>query len=113
MVYTGVFPKDTVNSKKLIYKVACRELSEETGLQIGKILSSQPLVQEYSYSRNDISYNKKVFYCIALVKGKVSLQKGEVLQGQWVSFQKAISLFSFEGNKKIAYEVANFLKITL
>lgn len=107
------FPKGHCEAEETYLQGASRELSEETGLQIDRILSSQPLVQKYSYSRGGISCNKTVFYFIASVQGKVILQNSEILEGRWVSLQKAISLFSFESSKEIAYEVANFLKIIL
>lgn len=107
------FPKGHCQIKETYLQTACRELFEETGLSINRLLSVKPLIQNYTYSKNSIIHRKKVFYFMALVKGKVFLQKEEVLEGKWVSFSEAISLFSFENSKDIAYKTANFLKITL
>ncbi len=107
------FPKGHIQIGETYLQAACRELFEETGLSISKLLSIKPLTQKYSYYKNNIAHSKKVFYFMAFVKGKICLQEEEILEGKWASFLEAISLFSFEGDKYIASKALSFFKTTL
>ena len=90
---------------------AKRELKEETGLEVEKILSEEELEENYTFQHEGNSIQKKVIYFIGEVKEPaiVQIDSEELLDGKWVSLNEAPMHLSFEEAKKICRRTAQFL----
>lgn len=94
------FPKGKREEEETPIESATRELLEETGLKVDKVIEHDPFLEEYIYTRHGKKIYKKVFYFPALVSGHPQLQKNEILDGQWVLLSEAEKYLTFEESKK-------------
>jgi 8-oxo-dGTP pyrophosphatase MutT (NUDIX family) len=108
--HTG-FPKGHKNSIEKPLDTAIRELKEETNLNFEKLLYDQPLMEEYQIKKGKLIVQKKVYYYIAEVKGKVILDKNEILDGYFIELDKAIDKITYNPSKEIAKKALDFLTI--
>lgn len=92
------FPKGRKEAGETDLEAAKRELSEETGLDLVKILCENPLIE----NRSD---GKVVTYFLAEVGAETTLQEAEVLDGKWVTLSELEGCITFEEGKKLAQEV--------
>lgn len=86
-----------------------RELKEETNLIISHYLNLPELQEEYFFQRQSILIKKKVFYWTALVKGRVKVQKDEISDFRWLTFDEASLLATFAETKKICQQLQYLL----
>lgn len=80
---------------------AKRELTEETGLVVEKVLLDQPLLEHYSFSREGKQINKTVGYFLALVTGEIRIQKEELKSGRWVHLLVAEDEMTYPEGKEL------------
>lgn len=92
------FPKGKEEPGENPIESAKRELFEETGLKVFKLLS-QKFIEKYQFERDSVSIHKIVTYFAALVEGKIELQKQEVADGAWFSLQAAKDQLTFDAPK--------------
>lgn len=104
------FPKGKAEQGETQLQTAEREFKEETGLDIEKILSSEPLTESYTFSRGPHKTIKHVAYYIALVVGTMKLQEEEIAAAKWVLLEEAVKHLSFKEAKKMCETVLEFLK---
>lgn len=104
------FPKGGAEGGESPQQTAERELQEETGLKIQKILSADPVTEHYMFTFKDQLISKTVQYFIALVKGKVVIQELEIKESQWLSLSEAMERISFKEGKRICQEAIEFIK---
>jgi len=83
-----------------------RELLEETGFTLSRLLSDEPLFHEYHFTRDNVTFDKRVTFFLAEVKGKIQLQPEEVKDGGWFSFEEARQRLTFESSRLLLDEVA-------
>ncbi|MBS0630040.1 MAG: NUDIX domain-containing protein [Verrucomicrobia bacterium] len=103
------FPKGKGNPGEKPLESASRELFEETGLNVEKILQQEPFSEEYAFTRRGKVVNKKVFYFPAVVFGELNLQENEIQDGKWVPLEEAEAHVTFEESKKICKKLVFFL----
>ena len=103
------FPKGHTESYESLTQTACRELKEETGLDIDRYLSISPYVVKYFFHRDHKLIHKQVTYFPALVKGDITLQEEEIQDGRWVALGEACTLITFEQEKSIAASVSGLI----
>lgn len=95
------FPKGHPEDGETPLISAERELLEETGLEIIKWLSTDPLEEMYVFAHNGELIEKKVFYFIAEVTKVAVIQREEVMEGRWVSLDEVESLLTYDASKKV------------
>lgn len=103
-------PKGHPEKNESPLETAKRELFEETGLQVVKVLAEEPLSIHYEYEEAENIIAKEVFYFLAEVKGEVMLQSEEVNEGQWIPFDQVEKLLTFENSMALIREVNEELK---
>jgi bis(5'-nucleosidyl)-tetraphosphatase len=95
------FPKGHANPGETFIETACRELFEETGLIVKKILQDTPLVEKFQFYSKRGLVSKTVRYFPALVDGIIRLQEDEIKNAKWVVLKDASDCFSFKESKEM------------
>ncbi|ORY83860.1 NUDIX hydrolase domain-like protein [Protomyces lactucae-debilis] len=85
-----------------------RELKEETGLQVSKMLLSEQTFEEH-YTNPERRTQKQVTYWACLVEGTLTLQESEVAEARWLDLEEAIALATFEDTKETLRQVQRAL----
>jgi bis(5'-nucleosidyl)-tetraphosphatase len=105
------FPKGRSNPGETPLESAKRELKEETGLDIEKILREEPLIEKYHFYRKGESVMKTVQYFPALVQGTLLLQEEEIKDAKWVPLKEAVRHLTFKAAQAMCQELILQLKI--
>ena len=105
------FPKGHGNAGETALDSATRELKEETGLDIQKLLQDSPLVERYQFHRKHEVVVKTVQYFPALVSGELKLQAEEIRDAKWVPLKEAASHLTFKESKEMCNKLVTFLKL--
>lgn len=104
------FPKGHGNPGESPLQSATRELKEETGLDIKRILQDDPLVEKYRFYRKKEIVQKQVKYFPAIVSGDLHLQEEEIQDAKWVLLEDAASHLSFKEAKSMCQILPQLLK---
>ncbi|MDO8510448.1 MAG: NUDIX domain-containing protein [bacterium] len=100
-----VYPKGHKENGESELDAAKRELSEETGLSCD-ILPTLRYEDTYEFDKDGISYEKTVTYYVGLVIfHDVTIQKNEIKDYKWVTYDQALGLLSFDRSKEILMQV--------
>lgn len=89
------FPKGRGNPGETPLDSAKRELKEETGLDVEKLLQDEPLTERYEFRRKGQTVIKTVQYFPAVVRGQVRLQPEEIQDSKWVLLKEAVRHLTF------------------
>lgn len=89
------FPKGHSNPGESSYQTAARELQEETGLNVIRFLSQEPIQEHYQFRQAGQFIEKTVSYFIAEVDGDLQIQTTEVAAAKWVPFSQAQDAITF------------------
>ena len=118
------FPKGHADPGESALLTAKRELEEETGIRNYEVLEhpsfvehysfvqegNPSFVKHYSFAKEGEAIEKTVTYFVAFVKSReVVLQVEEVQNSAWSSFEEAVKLITFDGNRQILREVKVYL----
>ncbi len=103
------FPKGHKEVNETPLQAAKRELQEETGLVVTKLLVDEPIVERYSFFNHGTPIDKTVFYFIALVTGVLKVQEDEILEAKWVSLEEACDLVTFSQGKLLCKQIIDIL----
>lgn len=103
------FPKGHAENGEEPFKAAQRELFEETGLEVVKLLDQNPLIERYSFIKQDIKVHKEVLFFICLVQGDVKIDGKEILDYRLCDFEKAHNLLTYKEAKKLVDQVKTHL----
>lgn len=104
------FPKGHAESGEVPLEAAQRELFEETGLKVEKLLSDNPLKETYSFYRGPKHIQKTVTYFLGEVTGDVVLQKSEVYTSCWVKLKDAENQVTYKECKSICRQALQLLQ---
>lgn len=99
------FPKGHREEGESEVETASRELEEETGLHVDKLLDFPPLEEAYVFHHAGKRIKKKVRYFIALVSGKEYPQLDELFGCDWFTFEKAREKLTFSNTRDLLDEV--------
>lgn len=105
------FPKGKINPGENALQAATRELKEETGLSIARILLEKPLTEQYQFRRKKQLIIKTVQYFPALVEGELQLQEEEIRESKWLTIDEAMQQLSFKEARHILQEVLRLTKL--
>lgn len=103
------FPKGHKEGQENDLEAASRELFEETGLTIKNLLPFEPLTETYYFYENSNKIEKTVTYFTAETEGSIHLQKEELQDGRWMTFNDAKMLLTYSEAKKILSQVKHLI----
>jgi bis(5'-nucleosidyl)-tetraphosphatase len=83
-------PKGHLEPTETHQEAAFRELKEETGLQVKRLLSDTPILEAFYWLKKGERLLKQVLFFMAEVEGIIRLQKEEIIEGQWFTLAEAI-----------------------
>lgn len=99
------FPKGKREVEETPLESAARELFEETGLKIERLLTDVPIFEKYIFSRKGKQVEKSVTYFPALVSGEVLLQEQEVREGGWFPYEQALKRLTFQEARNLCKQL--------
>ena len=105
------FPKGKSVTGETAQVSAERELFEETGLQVERLLKEHPYIESYRFKRKNQWVEKTVAYFPAIVSGDLKLQKEEIKEAKWVKAKEASSLITFKEAREIFRQVLEYILI--
>lgn len=103
------FPKGHAELGELPYQAAERELKEETGLSVERLLSKEPMIEHYCFTLQGTKIDKTVHYFPAVVKGKVVIQQNEIMASQWLSIKEAPKHLTFKEGQRLCLQLITLL----
>lgn len=104
------FPKGHPEKRESPEQTAKRELREETGLSIIRFFSPSPIEERYTFSLEEETIEKTVFYYLAEVQGKEKLQEKEISDGAWLNFHEAKKRITFREGRRVCEEAEKMLR---
>jgi 8-oxo-dGTP pyrophosphatase MutT (NUDIX family) len=104
------FPKGHPDKGETPLEAAKREMQEEAGVQLERLLSEEPLSIHYWFTWKGEKIEKSVHYFVGLVSGKARPQLKEMQNVRWVLLEDAPALLTHENNKNICRQVQKLLK---
>jgi len=104
------FPKGKPDEGEAPIESAIRELEEETGLKVERLLQEDPIVESYTFYRGKDKVYKIVSYFPGVVSGALLLQPEEIRDGKWVHIEEANEVLTFQEAKNICDKVQQSLR---
>ena len=99
------FPKGHPLDLETALQTAKRELFEETGFSVERLIVETTLIERYSFIKDNVPIHKTVEYFLAFVSCKEHLQQEEVIAGKWVHLEKAAECITYDEGKELARKV--------
>lgn len=103
------FPKGHAEAGESPSEAACRELKEETNLDVVRLICEEPLTEQYQFLVGGKKVSKRVSYFVAEVSGEVILQTKEIQNGIWMPVKEALDRVTHKEGKSILAQVAKLL----
>jgi bis(5'-nucleosidyl)-tetraphosphatase len=103
------FPKGHAEQDESPLEAATRELKEETGLEIVRLLAPQTLQESYYFTYHHKRIHKTVIYFLAEVIGEVQLCPLEVEESQWVKLTEAHHYATFPEGQALCRQTAKIV----
>jgi len=107
------FPKGKANPGEEHMETACRELKEETNLDVKDILHTHAFNEHYQFRRKKEQIYKTAHYYPAIVEGTLKCQEEEIREARWFSFSDALNQLSFKQARHILRETMRLLHIEI
>ena len=100
------FPKGHVEENETEEETAIREVYEETNLQV-EIFSD--FYKKVTYSPRENVMKDVIFFLARPKNIDTKPQETEISKVEWVSFDEALNILTYEDTKNILKEVLNFI----
>lgn len=103
-----VLPKGTPDAGESLEATACREVSEETGLEVRSL---RPLTTiEYWFASGGVRFHKRVHHWLMeAVGGDTSRHDHEFDVVEWVPIDEALTRLTYENERRVVAEAARVL----
>jgi 8-oxo-dGTP pyrophosphatase MutT (NUDIX family) len=95
------FPKGRLDPGEKPYECASRELREETGLTVVRLLSDLTFTEEYHLTRNGRRTHKRVTYYAAEVEGEPTPQLEEIAACSWHLLSGVSAILTFDESRSL------------
>lgn len=102
------FPKGHVEAGETEIETALREIREEVGLS-PQLIEGFRTCDEHPIPKKPGVIKQVVYFLAEYADQQIAFQKEELLSAPLVSYEEAMSLFVFEGSKRILTEAHEFL----
>ena len=106
-------PKGHPEGNESPIETAKRELFEETGLIVKRLISDTPLVEQYQFLNKNNIIDKTVDYFVAEVTGQEVLQLEELKNGCWLTLQQSLEKVSFSEARGILERTIQLINASL
>lgn len=106
------FPKGHPEEGESPRQAAERELLEETGLTVQRLLRESPYQEHYFFQKEKRLISKTVAYFPAEVEGKLQLQYKEISAAQWVPIEEACARLTYDTDRAVCRQTLELLKGT-
>ena len=103
------FPKGHKDAEEGPLEAAKRELKEETGLEVERVLLAAPLTECYHFYRKNEEVQKTVSYFPAIVQGVLKLQPEEIQDAKWIFLEEASEHLTFAEARQMCQELTAIL----
>lgn len=103
------FPKGHMEAGETEVETALREIKEEVGLS-PRLLEGFRICDEYPIPSKTGVMKQVVYFLAEYENQTITFQQEELLSAPLVSYEEAMSLFVFEGSKRILTEAHAFLQ---
>jgi bis(5'-nucleosidyl)-tetraphosphatase len=105
------FPKGHPEANETPQTAAQRELYEETGLSVEKLLTEKTVTQSYSFHHDGCRIEKTVEYFIGLVRQTdFTLQTNEVQSGGWFTLEAANAQLTYDSAKQLLAQATAYVQ---
>lgn len=102
------FPKGHVEAGETEIETALREIREEVGLS-PQLIEGFRTCDEHPIPKKPGVIKQVVYFLAEYADQQIAFQKEELLSAPLVSYEEAMSLFVFEGSRRILTEAHEFL----
>ena len=103
------FPKGHAEAGEHPLQTAERELNEETGLSVARLLSTDPMLEQYCFTLKGAKISKTVQFYPAIVEGEVAIQRNEIRASQWLSLRDAQKRITFKEGQRLCGQLEEML----
>jgi len=104
------FPKGHAEAGESPLETACREFTEETGIQSFTVIDTVSFMEHYVFQKNGQKITKTVIYFPAWVQTTaVHRQEAEIKNYAWACFDEALELITFNAAKQVLTEAYEFV----
>lgn len=103
------FPKGHAEPGETSLQTAKRELFEETGLEVIKVLDEEPLIERYQYLQEGATVEKTVYFYLAMTSHSAQVDGKEIIQGQWYFLEQALEVISYQEGNQLLHRIQDRL----
>lgn len=105
------FPKGHKEGNETDQESALRELKEETGITHCLLSNFPPISEDYFLvNEGKPDWHKVVQYFVGFVENEdVSIQKTEIMDYKWATFNEALETLTYDNNKKVLQKVQEYI----
>ena len=102
------FPKGHTEPGESELQTAIRELKEETGIEVKHIPGFTRKI-EYSLPQRTDAIKQAVYFLGECITDKITCQECEVAEANFLSYQEALLILTFEETKRILSDAEKFI----
>ncbi|MCA9359067.1 NUDIX domain-containing protein [Candidatus Kaiserbacteria bacterium] len=106
-----IFPKGHPEPNETPAETAKRELLEETGMSVSKLLNEPVFTLQYNFVFDGVRIDKRVDFFLGIITDfEFKLQVEEVKEAGWYSLEEAGERLDYQDTKTMFVEVKAFLR---
>lgn len=106
-----VFPKGHPEGKETPIETAKRELQEETGLSLERIIEEPHFQISYTFTfKNELIQKQVIFFIGEVVNGELALHPEEVVEARWLTLFEAGGWVDYDDTKTMFAAAKRYLE---